>query len=82
MTILPRFSVGNFLSLAQKAGVLLAVYWLVWLVYAKTLHPLAKVPGPLWPSLSRTWLMMRMYFGDYHMIQVDLHNKYVLKPSE
>jgi hypothetical protein len=76
MTVLPTFLEGSFLSLAQKAGVVLVVYWLVWLVHAKTLHPLAKAPGPLWPSLSRTWLMMRMYYGDYHLAQVALHDKY------
>ncbi|KAF3035372.1 hypothetical protein E8E11_000469 [Didymella keratinophila] len=75
MTVLPSF-MGGVLPLAQNAGVALVVYWLIWLVYAKTLHPLAKAPGPLWPSLSRTWLMMRMHYGDYHLHQVALHDKY------
>ncbi|KAF3036928.1 hypothetical protein E8E12_005412 [Didymella heteroderae] len=76
MTVLPSFPEGSVLSRAQKLGAVLVVYWLIWLVYAKILHPLAKVPGPLWPSLSRTWLMVRMYYGDYHIAQVALHDKY------
>jgi hypothetical protein len=69
----------NFLSLSTKAGALIAAYWFIWIVYSRTLHPLAKVPGPLWPSLSRTWLMYRMYLGDYQLEQVALHEKYVLR---
>jgi hypothetical protein len=26
------------------------------LVYCRTLHPLARVPGPVWPAVSRAWL--------------------------
>ena len=66
---------ANFLSLLTKAGALIAAYWFIWIVYSRTLHPLAKVPGPLWPSLSRTWLMYRMYLGDYQLEQVALHKK-------
>lgn len=70
---------GNLLSLSTKAGALIAAYWLIWMVYSRTLHPLAKVPGPVWPSLSRTWLMYRMYLGDYQVVQVELHKKYTTR---
>ncbi|XPT01005.1 hypothetical protein M3J09_010149 [Ascochyta lentis] len=63
-------------SVPAQAGVLLLVYWLVWIIYSRTFHPLAKVPGPIWPSLSRTWLMYRMYIGDYQLSQEALHKKY------
>lgn len=56
------------------------VYFLAWVVYSRTLHPLARVPGPIWPSLSRTWLMYRMYKGDFQLVQAVLHKKYLLKP--
>ncbi|KAF1358688.1 cytochrome P450 [Lizonia empirigonia] len=52
------------------------VYLLAWTVYSRTLHPLARVPGPIWPSLSRTWLMNRMYKGDCQLVQAALHKKY------
>jgi hypothetical protein len=51
-------------------------YWLLWIVYAKTLHPLAKVPGPFWPGVSRTWLMYRAYAGDLEIRQRELHAQY------
>jgi hypothetical protein len=52
------------------------IYWVIWIVYARTLHPLAKVPGPLWPSVSRTWLMYRAYLGDLEIAQRKLHEDY------
>jgi hypothetical protein len=51
-------------------------YWVVWIVYARTLHPLAKVPGPFWPTVSRTWLMYRAYVGDLDTEQRKLHEQY------
>jgi hypothetical protein len=52
------------------------VYWVVWIIYARTLHPLAKVPGPIWPSVSRTWLMWRACVGDLEIAQRKLHEEY------
>jgi hypothetical protein len=52
------------------------VYWIGWIVYAITLHPLAKVPGDLWPSVSRTWIMYQMYKGEIEKSQRRLHEKY------
>jgi hypothetical protein len=53
----------------------LVTYWLAWSAYSRTFHPLAKVPGPVWASLSRTWLMYRMYHGDYQLSKMALHEK-------
>ena len=72
----------NVILLATQAGILLLVYWLIWVVYSRTWHPLAKVPGPVWPSLSRTWLMYRMYLGDYQLAQEALHKKYLSKYTQ
>ncbi|KAF2020437.1 cytochrome P450 [Aaosphaeria arxii CBS 175.79] len=54
----------------------LAVYWFLWIIYARTLHPLATVPGPFWASISRTWMMYRMYRGDQEIVQRKLHEQY------
>ncbi|PSN68694.1 cytochrome P450 [Corynespora cassiicola Philippines] len=51
-------------------------YYIVWITYARTLHPLAKIPGPLWPAVSRTWLMYRMYAGDMEIASRALHERY------
>ena len=75
MTILPRAPEGGALALAPYAGVLLVVYWLTWVIYSRRFHALAKVPGPVWASVSRTWLMYRMYRGDYQLAQLALHKK-------
>jgi hypothetical protein len=52
------------------------VYWIGWSVYARFLHPLANIPGPLWPSVSRTWLMYRMYKGDLEFHMRAIHDRY------
>jgi len=51
-------------------------YCIGWLTYTRTLHPLAKVPGPIWPAISRTWLMYRMYQGDLEMHMRAMHNRF------
>jgi len=51
-------------------------YFTIWIVYARTLHPLAKVPGPFWPSVSRTWLMWHHHRGDIEIVERELHKKY------
>lgn len=79
MVFLFGFLEVNFVFLSAWAGILLLINWLLWIVYCRTLHPLAKVPGPVWPSLSRTWLMYRMFLGDYHLVQEALHKKYLFQ---
>lgn len=53
-----------------------AVYCILWVVYAQTWHPLAKIPGPWWAGASRIWIMYRMYAGDIEIVQRSLHDKY------
>jgi hypothetical protein len=50
--------------------------WITWAVYARCFHPLAKIPGPFWPSVSRTWLMYRMYKGDLEIHMRSIHDRY------
>ena len=57
---------------ALAVAVFLSAFWFTWSFYN---HPLAKVPGPVWASISRTWLMYRMYRGDYQLSQLALHEK-------
>lgn len=54
----------------------LALSGLLWVVYTRTLHPLASVPGPFWASISRLWYMYRVYVGDMHTVQRQLHEQY------
>jgi hypothetical protein len=62
--------------LTAYAPTLVVLYYIAWIVYARTLHPLAKVPGPFWPSVSRTWLMWRHHTGDIEIVERSLHGKY------
>lgn len=66
---------GQSLLLTSYAALALVSYWFIWIVHSRTFHPLAKVPGPVWASISRTWLMYLMYRGDYQMVHLALHEK-------
>ncbi|KNG50002.1 meiotically up-regulated gene 56 protein [Stemphylium lycopersici] len=54
----------------------LVIYYLLWILYTLTLHPLSKIPGPFWPSISRTWLMYHHHAGDVEIATRILHKKY------
>ncbi|KAF2132974.1 cytochrome P450 [Dothidotthia symphoricarpi CBS 119687] len=58
----------------------IVVYWVGWVIYTHYLHPLAKIPGPFWPSVSRTWLMYRMYKGDLEFHQRSMHHSFEYGP--
>ncbi|KAJ8116824.1 hypothetical protein OPT61_g1815 [Boeremia exigua] len=77
---------GRPWAITAACTTVLAAYYLTWLIYSRTLHPLAKVPGPVWASLSRTWLMWRMYHGDYQfalLAQHKLHGSLIrIAPNE
>jgi hypothetical protein len=62
--------------LTSYAPILAVLYFTLWVVYARTLHPLARVPGPFWPSISRTWLMWHHHKGDIEIVERILHEKY------
>jgi hypothetical protein len=78
MTTLPDFAVSlgwyRLLAIAPLAYVL---YSILWLINARYINPLAKIPGPLWPTLSRTWMMWRMYQGDLEHHLRAAHDRYV-----
>lgn len=52
------------------------VYWVGWVIYCRTWHPLAKIPGPFLASISRLWVMHQTYQGKMDIIQRALHDKY------
>ena len=55
-----------------------AVYWALWIVYTRTIHPLASILGPFWASVSRIWYMYRVFVGDMHIVQRRLHERHGL----
>ncbi|OAG25518.1 cytochrome P450 [Alternaria alternata] len=74
MALLLIFSVWNAITVVC----VIVGYYVSWVIYSRTLHPLAKVPGPVWPAVSRTWLMYRMYQGDLETHMRAIHNRFVL----
>jgi len=71
----PVVHLSSWFTVVSTTQIVL-VYWIVWTVYARTLHPLASVPGPFWASISRTWYMYRIYVGDMDKVQRRLHDRY------
>lgn len=78
MSILPESVLGLPLStwLLKLCPVVIVLYTLLWMVYAVTLHPLAKVPGPYWASVTRLWYMYQIYARNMDKVQRALHEKY------
>lgn len=65
---------GNCLTFLIPAA--LVGYWVVWIIYTRTLHPLSHIPGPFGASVSRFWIMWRTARGDMDHAQRSLHKKY------
>ncbi|KAI1630389.1 cytochrome P450 [Exophiala viscosa] len=61
-------------SLFAAASVL--IYSVGWLIYARTLHPYADIPGPFWASVSRLWIAYMVESGDVDKVLVAVHKKY------
>ncbi|KAL6228770.1 cytochrome P450 [Aspergillus navahoensis] len=51
-------------------------YWVVWIIYTRTFHPLAKFPGPFWASITRCWTVLHVLPGDAEKRQRKLHAEY------
>ena len=69
----------GLLTRAQLLGaipLIIVSYWIGWIIYARTLHPLRKIPGPFLASVSRFWVVWRIYKGDMEHVQRDLHQRY------
>jgi hypothetical protein len=63
----------------SNAWLLLAlpvIYWLAWIIYALTFHPLRKIPGPLLATISRLWYMRKIWTEDVEKDERALHAKY------
>ncbi len=49
---------------------------IIYIVYIRVFHPLAKVPGPFLASLSRLWMTKHSWDGDMNVTMIDLHNRH------
>ncbi|KAL3431394.1 cytochrome P450 [Aspergillus tetrazonus] len=62
--------------LVQGALFGIITYWVVWIIYTRTFHPLAKFPGPFWASVTRLWTVFHVLPGDAEKRQRKLHAEY------
>lgn len=59
------------------AGIVVSIgYELCWIVYCRTIHPLAHIPGPFLASVSRLWIWICVGQGKLEQIETDLHRKH------
>lgn len=58
------------------AGFLISVAG--WTFYTRLFHPLSRIPGPFWASISRFWLAYQISSGRAEVIQRSLHEKFGL----
>ena len=55
---------------------LLILIYVTWLIYAVTLHPLAKYPGPMMAKWTRFWHAYNVYNGHFEDVQLSLHRRH------
>lgn len=66
MALLTKASLG---PLILFSALVLCLYWLGWVIYARFFHPLASIPGPWLASVSRTWYIIQVYRGNMEKTQ-------------
>jgi len=64
------------LSLPLLVAISLPVLFLSYVVYQRSFHPLANVPGPYWASITRLWMVKHSIDGDMHRTMIALHEKH------
>ncbi|GAB7361737.1 hypothetical protein MBLNU230_g1784t1 [Neophaeotheca triangularis] len=64
------------ISDAKLISLALVACTIGYIIYQRFLHPLAKIPGPFWASLSRLWITKHSWDGDMATTLIALHDKY------
>lgn len=66
----------GYIALLFYSQLALLAYVLLWIAYARLLHPLKHVPGPFWASVTRLWIGHHVWRGDMDVVQRALHQQY------
>jgi hypothetical protein len=69
-------STWELTNLVTAAFFTLIIYISLWIVYTRTLHRFADIPGPFWASVSRGWLVAQVLRGDLENTTRALHKKH------
>lgn len=64
------------LQLIPMAGTLCLASFVLYVIYMRCLHPLAKYPGPIFASLSNTFKAYYVYKMTLHEKLLELHEQY------
>lgn len=73
-----RLSIGDLSSVRaffQISLLLLALYFVTWVIYTRYFHPLSGIPGPFWASVSRIWLANQAASGRLDKVIRNLHGE-------
>ncbi len=62
-----------FLTLVPPA---VALYSVMWIVYARWFHPCSRFPGPFLASISRVWYLGMVLRAKVSMEERELYRKY------
>jgi hypothetical protein len=63
----------SYTILLSYSSLLLLCYVLLWIVYVRLLHPLKRIPGPFWASITRLWIVQHVWKGDLDVVERALH---------
>ena len=62
---------------ALRTAVAAAIISLLgWIIYCRLFHPLRAIPGPYLASISRLWVVFKIWRGDMEHTQRTLHAKH------
>lgn len=54
----------------------IVVLSLIWTIYMRFFHPLARIPGPFLASITRFWYVLQVRKGGFDKLNRDLHARY------
>jgi hypothetical protein len=66
----------SYTTLLSYSSLIPLWYVLLWIAYARLLHPLKHIPGPFWASVTRLWIVHHVRKGDMDVVQRALHLEY------
>lgn len=73
---MPAILLAQWTVLLSQLITAIALIEIVWLLYCRTLHPLASIPGPFLASFSRLWLWNAVRRGDLEKQEAELHRRH------
>jgi len=67
---------ASYIAFLLYSQLALVIYVLLWIGYARLLHPLKRIDGPWFASVTRLWMVYHVLRGDMDVVQRALHQQY------